>query len=103
MFIKKLMLVNYRNYKELELEFCSNVNVFMGDNAQGKTNILEAIYYCGFAKSHRTSRDKELINWNSTNSFISLSIGKSRLDKRIDINKITKRWQKSYKGKFYKN
>ena len=86
MFIKKLMLVNYRNYKELELEFCSNVNVFMGDNAQGKTNILEAIYYCGFAKSHRTSRDKELINWNSTNSFISLSIGKSRLDKRIDIN-----------------
>ena len=40
MFIKKLMLVNYRNYKELELEFCSNVNVFMGDNSQGKNNIL---------------------------------------------------------------
>lgn len=86
MFIKKLMLMNYRNYNELSLEFGNNVNVFIGDNAQGKTNILESIYYCGFAKSHRTSRDKELINWNSERAFISLSVGKDRLDKRIDIN-----------------
>ncbi|MDS0527938.1 DNA replication/repair protein RecF [Clostridium sp. SHJSY1] len=85
MFIKKLMLMNYRNYKELNIEFGSNVNVFIGDNAQGKTNILESIYYCGFAKSHRTSRDKELINWSSDRAFISLSVGKDRLDKRIDI------------------
>lgn len=85
MFIKKLMLMNYRNYKNLSLEFGSNVNVFIGDNAQGKTNILESIYYCGFAKSHRTSRDKELINWDSERAFISLSVGKDRLDKRIDI------------------
>ena len=54
------MLINYRNYKDLNIEFRKNVNVFMGDNAQGKTNILEAIYYCAFAKSHRTSKDKEL-------------------------------------------
>ena len=58
----------------------------MGDNAQGKTNILEAIYYCGFAKSHRTSRDKDLINWNSEVSFLSVSVGKNRLDKKIYIN-----------------
>ncbi|MBD7913083.1 DNA replication/repair protein RecF [Clostridium cibarium] len=86
MFVKKLMLMSYRNYDNLSIEFGNNVNVFMGDNAQGKTNILESIYYCGFAKSHRTSRDKELINWNSERAFISLSVGKDRLDKRIDIN-----------------
>ncbi len=85
MFIKKLMLMNYRNYENLNIDFCRNVNVFIGDNAQGKTNILEAIYYAAFAKSHRTSKDKELINWNSNRSFISLSVGKERLDKKIDI------------------
>ena len=86
MFIKKLILLNYRNYKELDLNFSRNVNVIMGDNAQGKTNILESIYYCAFAKSHRTSRDKELINWEANDAYISASIGKERLDKRIDIN-----------------
>ena len=86
MFIKKLILLNYRNYKELDLDFGKSVNVIMGDNAQGKTNILEAIYYCAFAKSHRTSRDKELINWEANDAYISASIGRERLDKRIDIN-----------------
>ena len=96
MFIKKLMLINYRNYKELNIDFGKYVNVFMGDNAQGKTNILEAIYYCGFAKSHRTSRDKELINWNGEGSYLSLSVGKDRLDKKIDIN-ILKNGKKAIK------
>ena len=86
MFIKSLMLVNYRNYKDLNLEFGKNVNVFMGDNAQGKTNVLESIYYCSFAKSHRTSRDKELIAWDSSDAYISINVGKDRLDKKIDIN-----------------
>jgi DNA replication and repair protein RecF len=58
----------------------------MGDNAQGKTNILEAIYYCAFAKSHRTSRDKELINWESDRAYLSLLVGRERLDKNIDIS-----------------
>lgn len=86
MFIKKMMLINYRNYKELSIDLCKSINVFIGDNAQGKTNILEAIYYCGFAKSHRTSRDRELINWNGDSAYLSIGIGKERLDKRIDIN-----------------
>lgn len=77
--------MNYRNYKNVDIDFCRNVNVFLGDNAQGKTNILEAIYYSAFAKSHRTSKDKELINWNANRSFISLSVGRERLDKKIDI------------------
>ncbi|WP_156627821.1 DNA replication/repair protein RecF [Clostridium tertium] len=86
MFIKKIQMLNYRNYKSLNITLGKNVNVFMGDNAQGKTNILEAIYYCAFAKSHRTSKDKELINWDSENAYISVLVGKDRLDKNIDIN-----------------
>ena len=86
MYIKNIMLVNYRNYDELNIELSKSVNVFIGDNAQGKTNILEAIYYGAFAKSHRTPRDKELINWNKDKAYISLLVGKDRLDKKIDIN-----------------
>ena len=55
MFIKHIQLMNYRNYSQLSISLSENVNVFMGDNAQGKTNILEAMYYCGFARSHRTN------------------------------------------------
>ena len=86
MYIKRLQMLNYRNYLALDISLSKNVNVFIGDNAQGKTNILESIYYCAFAKSHRTSKDKELINWNGENTFISLSVSKKRIDKRIDIN-----------------
>ncbi|NFH70054.1 DNA replication/repair protein RecF [Clostridium botulinum] len=85
MYIKAIMLANYRNYNNLELNLSEGVNVFIGDNAQGKTNVLESIYYCAFAKSHRTSRDKDLINWKENEAYISLLVGKKRLDKRIDI------------------
>ena len=90
------MLINYRNYEKLDINFGKGVNVFIGDNAQGKTNILEAIYYCAFAKSHRTTRDRELINWNNHESYISLGIAKERLDKKIDI-KILKDGKKAIK------
>ncbi len=86
MYIKNIVLVNYRNYEKLQMELGKNVNVFIGDNAQGKTNILESIYYGAFAKSHRTSKDKELIKWEKDNAYISLLVGKNRLDKKIDIN-----------------
>ena len=86
MFIKRLQMLNYRNYNVLDISLGPHVNVFMGDNAQGKTNILEGIYYCAFAKSHRTSKDRELINWNSDNALLSVTVGRERLDKRIDIS-----------------
>lgn len=86
MFIKRLQMLNYRNYNVLDINLGPNVNVFMGDNAQGKTNILEGIYYCAFARSHRTSKDRELINWKADNALLSVSVGKERLDKRIDIS-----------------
>lgn len=86
MFIKNLQLLSYRNYENISINFEKNVNVFMGDNAQGKTNILESIYYCAFAKSHRTNKDKELISWDKERALISLNIAKERLDKKIDIS-----------------
>ncbi|MED3661605.1 DNA replication/repair protein RecF [Ureibacillus sp. FSL K6-8385] len=63
MIIERLQLINYRNYESLDLEFSPNINVLIGENAQGKTNILESIYVLAMAKSHRTSNDKELIRW----------------------------------------
>jgi DNA replication and repair protein RecF len=64
MYIEKLALKNYRNYDELFVEFENKVNVILGENAQGKTNIMESIYVLAMAKSHRTSNDKDLIHWD---------------------------------------
>lgn len=85
MYIKYLQLINFRNYKELSIELNKNINVFIGDNAQGKTNILESIYYCSIGKSPRTNKDKELINWNGKEAYIKGYISKDRLDKKIEI------------------
>ena len=64
MHIERLALKNYRNYTSLDLSFSSKINVLIGENAQGKTNIMEAIYVLSMAKSHRTSKDRELIRWD---------------------------------------
>lgn len=85
MFVKYINLINFRNYENVSIELCNGTNVFIGDNAQGKTNILEALYYSSVGRSHRTNKDKELIKWDSENSFISTYVAKSRIDKRIDI------------------
>ena len=61
MYINRITLKNFRNYKEQIVELNKNINIFYGDNAQGKTNLLEAISLCGFGKSFRTNKDKELI------------------------------------------
>jgi len=65
MFIEQLLLQNYRNYEKLEVEFENKVNVILGENAQGKTNVMESIYVLAMAKSHRTSNDKDLIRWDA--------------------------------------
>ncbi|MHA6260989.1 DNA replication/repair protein RecF [Sporosarcina sp. CAU 1771] len=64
MHIERLALTDYRNYQSLELSFSPKINVLIGENAQGKTNILESIYVLSMAKSHRTSIDRELIRWD---------------------------------------
>ncbi|MDQ0233191.1 DNA replication and repair protein RecF [Metabacillus malikii] len=70
------MLKNYRNYEELSIQFENKVNVILGENAQGKTNVMESIYVLAMAKSHRTSNDKELIRWDKEYAKIEGSIKK---------------------------
>ena len=60
MIIESLDLKNYRNYDILNMNFDKNVNIIYGDNAQGKTNILESIYFCATSKSHRGSRYSQI-------------------------------------------
>ncbi|AYD39050.1 DNA replication/repair protein RecF [Clostridium fermenticellae] len=85
MYIKNLQFIDFRNYKKVNIELNKNTNIFIGDNAQGKTNILEGIYYCSIGKSQRTSRDKELINWNGKEAYLNLYVVKDRLNKKIEI------------------
>ena len=61
MFLKNITFRNFRNYESLRLQFSPGVNLITGENAQGKTNILEGMYFLSTAKSHRTNRDDELI------------------------------------------
>ncbi len=65
MFIEQLHIKNYRNYEQLEVQFENKVNVIIGENAQGKTNVMESIYVLAMAKSHRTTNDKDLIRWDT--------------------------------------
>ena len=83
MIIKSLELKNYRNYDYLELDFNKNVNILYGDNAQGKTNILEAIYIAATARSHRGSKDREIINFNENEAHIKLFLEKKRSTFRL--------------------
>lgn len=76
MHITQLHLENYRNIQQLDLEFSPTINIFIGNNAQGKTNIMESIYVLAFTKSHRTSNDRELIRWNSEYGKIKGNIHK---------------------------
>ena len=64
MIIKSLELADFRNYDSLHIDFSSGTNILYGDNAQGKTNILEAIYLCATTKSHKGSKDKDIVNFN---------------------------------------
>jgi DNA replication and repair protein RecF len=86
MYIKTLSLKDYRNYTQAVVNFTDGVNILYGKNAQGKTNILEAIYLCATSKSHRTSNDKELINLNKNETHIHLAVNKHDIDESIDIH-----------------
>ena len=85
MIIKKLSLTNFRNYSNQTIEFSPNLNVIIGKNAQGKTNLLEAVFLCTIGRSPRTTKDKDLIKWESTFSKITLNITKKIGSKTIDL------------------
>ncbi len=86
MIVKSLELKDYRNYKDLKMEFHTGTNILYGDNAQGKTNILESIYLCGTTKSHRGSKDRELIRFKKEEAHIRLILEKDNVPHRIDLH-----------------
>ena len=71
--IRRVVMKNYRNYADETVEFSPGTNIFLGRNAQGKTNILEAVYYAALGRSHRTSYDEELIRWNENEAKLSVN------------------------------
>ncbi len=86
MIIKSLELSNYRNYDNLNIEFDESTNILFGNNAQGKTNILEAIYMSGTTRSHRGSKDKEIIKFGCDEAHIKSVVSKDNRDFQIDIH-----------------
>lgn len=85
MFLKKLELINFRNYDNFCLDFCENKTLFIGKNAQGKTNILESVYYLSNLKSKRALKDSELILWDENISKIKSQITKNDIDIDLEI------------------
>ncbi len=83
--IKKIELNNFRNYDNQNIELINGINLFVGDNAQGKTNIIESIYICALGKSYRTLKDDEVINFKADFSNITLNYLKNGLENKIEL------------------
>lgn len=86
MIVKSLELKDFRNYSNLNMQFYNGTNILYGENAQGKTNILEAIYLCGTTKSHKGSKDREIIQFDKDESHIRINLEKNDIPHRIDIH-----------------
>ena len=86
MILKSIELCNFRNYKREIFKFHPGTNVLYGDNAQGKTNILESIYMCSTSKSHRGSKDREIVRFGEDESHIKLNVLKHGMKYRIDMH-----------------
>ena len=86
MVVKSLDLKNFRNYHELHIDFDPFTNIFYGNNAQGKTNILESVYLGGTTKSHKGSKDRDMITFTEEESHIRMLVQKKNLTRRIDMH-----------------
>lgn len=86
MIIKSLELSQFRNYESLNLQFDKGTNILYGDNAQGKTNILEAIYLSATTKSHKGSKDKDIIRFGQAEGHIRTYLEKEDDEIRVDMH-----------------
>ena len=86
MYIESVALTNFRNYESLELEFSDKTNILYGDNAQGKTNVLEASYVGATTRSHRMARDKDMIRFGEEEAHIRMQVNKRNVGHRIDMH-----------------
>ena len=85
MWIKNLKMHNFRNYENQEINFNKNINIFYGQNAQGKTNIIEAIFLCSLGKSFRAKKDSEMIKLNEKEASVEVKYQKSDREGNIKI------------------
>lgn len=85
MHVERLKLNYFRNYESLRLSPGRGLNVIFGENAQGKTNAVEAIFLCAFARSHRTPRDSELISTGMSGGYVGLEIATKAGSRSIEI------------------
>lgn len=83
--VNRLSLRNFRNYKHIDIDFTANINVFIGPNAQGKTNLLEALYLAAMGRSHRTNTDQELIYWDQPAASIEVMFVRQELENSLKI------------------
>lgn len=86
MIIKSMELKNFRNYEDLKISFDQGTNIFYGDNAQGKTNVLEAVYMSGTTKSHKGSKDKEMIRFLEQEAHLRTIVLKQGKEYQIDMH-----------------
>ncbi len=86
MWLKELTLNHFRNYNDLNINFSEGLNIFIGNNAQGKTNILEAIYFIALTRSHRTRSDKELIQFSTDRLSIEGKLNRLSGNISLEIN-----------------
>ncbi len=86
MYIESMQLKDFRNYEELSLELSPGINIFYGNNAQGKTNILEAMYLCSTTRSHKGSRDRDMIRFGSDQAHLRMEIVRDDIKHRIDMH-----------------
>ncbi|MCM1257159.1 MAG: DNA replication/repair protein RecF [Roseburia sp.] len=86
MTVKTLELNNFRNYEKLHINFEDGTNILYGNNAQGKTNVLEAIYLSGTTKSHKGSKDREMIRFSQEEAHIRAIIEKHKKEFQIDMH-----------------
>lgn len=92
--ITKLKLINFRNYEKLDVSFSGGINIIHGDNGQGKTNILEAIYLCATGRSHRTSKDIDLVKIGNNGYYTSVNIERDNNSVSIEISYETEQKKK---------
>lgn len=86
MVIESIKLENFRNYETLELTLDPGTNIFYGENAQGKTNILESVYLCGTTKSHKGSKDREMIRFDQEEAHIRMKLDRDGSSYSIDMH-----------------
>lgn len=86
MIIQSIELNNFRNYENLQISFDEGTNILFGDNAQGKTNILEAAYLSGTTKSHKGSKDKEMIRFGTNEAHLRTMVLKNGKQYQIDMH-----------------